>query len=625
MNLRQIFDINNANMSVSGFFAAYGSFGSADGTQSDIEKITATEKGYIASYDDFISECVFENFDNGVVSRQDFFTAKKDIVLNKYCSRFLFEGGDYDVYTQNSCWLTESFGGWQPLVTGVEIANRGIRTTEGATPMVAIRNKGNGKIFVLHLLPNAMWKIKISKIPVNNQNMGIVVETGINDSGLNMVIKKDETIKMPRLFMFEAISAIDLDAWKLHSVYNSMYPRKNLPVMYNTWMLHFDTIDIDNVFNQIDCAAELGVEQFLIDAGWFGNGENWSGEIGVWEENLTGGFCGRLKELAEYIISKGMKFGFWIEPERALTSTKPYKTHPEYYVCDGVNAFLDFSNCDARKYITDIVIELIERYDAKCLKFDFNASLAHDTSGNGFYRYFEGLRCFLKEIREKFPDIYITNCASGGYRMELENGIYYDSVWSSDNQSPIYGFRIFKDTALRLPPCHIEKWDVRRFCNGFPQYGNKDFVSLPLSCNGGTWENVLNVKSEYTHGFLTGGPIGFSTDIASYPDEEKQALKQHIAQFKLDRDFYKNATVRILHDVQDITVLQYSDTDLEKIKIQVFTNVVNQSYITVYPVLNEKNFYVYNDEIISADELMTNGIKVDLSDINCITINIQSS
>ena len=40
---------------------------------------------------------------------------------------------------------------------------------------------------------------------------------------------------------------------------------------------------------------------------------------------------------------------------------------------------------------------------------------------------------------------------------------------------------------------------------------------------------------------MTGGPIGFSTDIAGCPQDEKEILKKHVEQFKLDRDFYKTA------------------------------------------------------------------------------------
>ena len=609
---------------ISGFFSAYGSFGIVDGMDYDMYKITETDSGFSFENDSFYADCNLEFYENSVISRKDVFTAKTDLVLNRYTSRFCLEGGDYEVYTQSSCWLTESKGGWQELVTGIEVSNMGIRTTDGATPMAVVRNKGNGKILVIHLMPNAMWKIKISKLPICGQNMGVLIETGINDYGLKMTVKKGEKIEMPRLFVFEAESPLDFDAWKLHTVYNRLYPRKNLPVLYNTWLNTFDTINVDDIINQAKAAAELGVEQFLIDAGWFGTTENWNAEIGNWTENQKGGYKGRVRELSDYVRSLGMKFGMWLEPERVLKNTEAYNTHPEYYK-NGSNgvAFLDFANEEARKYITDITLGLIEKYEVKFMKFDFNASLAYDETNCAFYHYFKGAKQYISDIKDKYPDIYITNCASGGTRMDLENGMIYDSIWLSDNQSPIYAFRIFKDTALRIPPCHLEKWDVRRFFDGFPKYGARELVRLPISCNGGTWENVCNVTREYTHNFMTGGPIGFSTDIAGYPQDEKEILKKHVEQFKLDRDFYKTANLRILHDTDNLTVIQYNDVDFERVIIQTFSNVLNQDCVTIYPKLDKNKKYSMNNTTLCGREISENGICVQLADINSVTIELK--
>ena len=146
-----------------------------------------------------------------------------------------------------------------------------------------------GKTLVLHLLPNAQWKISIRKCPVSGKNSVVVIDVGINDKGLNMKVAAGETIDMPQVLLFEAKSALDLDAWKLHAVCDRLWPRREMPVIYNTWLLRFDTIDVDEILRQADCAAELGVELFLIDAGWFGFSGDWGNDIGNWTENRNGG------------------------------------------------------------------------------------------------------------------------------------------------------------------------------------------------------------------------------------------------------------------------------------------------------------------------------------------------
>ena len=610
--------IHNGWPGVAGFFSACGDFGVVDGMDKDFAKIAETQTGYRFENDDFTAECVVEKFENEVFSRRDYFTAKKDLNLNRYTSRFCLECADYDIYTQFSCWKTESSGGWQDLVTGVETFNLGIRTTEGATPMMAVRNKNNGRILVLHLLPNANWKMRIVKCPVYDKDTRVIIETGINDKGLNLKVAGGETVEMPRLFVFEAKSAIDFDAWKLHTVYNRLYPRRQLPVMYNTWLNCYDPIDADDVMAQAKAAAELGVEQFLIDAGWFGRTDKWYDEIGNWFENMTGGYKGRVKELSAYVRELGMKFGMWLEPERALKTSDAYKAHPDYFIDGAYNdAFLDFANDDARKYITEITLGLIRKYDLQFMKLDFNAPLAYDETGTGFYRYFKGTKQFIADIKAEYPDLYLTNCASGGNRMDLENGMIYDSIWSSDNQSPIYGFRIFKDTALRMPPCHIEKWDVRLFVGDFPRCGK-----MPVCMDGESWGMVRNVSRNYTYCFLTGGPIGFSTDIAGYPQEEKDILKKHIERFKSDREFYRTANMRILHQAENITVLQYSDTDFNRIIIQAFSNVPNQEYVTVYPALSAKKSYSYYGDLLSGEDMMKRGVPMRVSDIDCTALEL---
>ncbi len=623
MNYMEFIDTKIKTTGVSGFFSAYGDFGIIDGADCDVDKIERKSNGYVSDYDDFTVTCEYEEFEHGVVMRKDTFLAKCDLTLNRYTTRFLFEGGEYDIYTQYSSWQHESKGGWQPLVTSVEASNLGIRATEGATPMMAIKNRANGKIFVFHLLPNCAWSMKVSKLPISGKNDVVVLETGINDKGLSLSCEKDEAIQMPTILFYETEQVKDFDAWKLHTVYNKLYPRRKLPVIYNTWLLNFDQIDIDLIKKQVDMAADFGVEMFLIDAGWFGTTDNWETAIGVWQENTNFGFKGRLIEVADYIRSKGIKFGLWLEPERALTCTDVYKTHPEYFmVGSNGSAFLNFANKEAYTYILNTVFGLIEKYGIEWIKFDFNAPLAYDKSGDGFYRYFEGMRNFIGAIRAKYPDIYLSNCASGGARMDLTHCMLFDSIWSSDNQSPIGGFKIFVDTALRMPPSHIEKWDVRKFSHGFLKYGNKDRITIPLSCNGATWGSVLNVESNYTHTFMTGGPIGFSTDIFDYPEEEKKLLKEHVAKFKQDRDFYKDATMRILHNGENITVIQYSDTDLKRAIVQVFCQIVHQGKITVYPVLNGDLTYSVDGKTFTGKEIMQNGISIETEDLQAFTLDI---
>lgn len=622
MNLKNMFYNAKAVDGLSGFFSAYGSFGITDGAESDMQKIQQTDTGYKAEYPDFSVLCECKELKNGVYLRNDkFISKKKGLALGGYYSRFFLEGGDYEVYTQLSGWQHESCGGWQDLITGIEVSNKGIRTTDSAAPMAVIRNKGNGKMLAVHLMPNAQWKIKISKCAMFGKCDGVLIETGINDKGLNLICEENEIIDMPAVLFYNTENMLDFDAWKLHSAYNTLYPRRRLPVLYNTWLYNFDRITVEEVCRQADIAADLGIEMFLIDAGWFGETENWGENIGIWKENLHTGFRGRLSEVSEYVRNKGMVFGMWLEPERALANTSVVKEHPEYFIRgnDG-NCFLDFSNIQARAYILGVICNLIETYKIGFMKFDFNAALAYDESGCGFYRYFKGQKTLITELRQRYPEIYITNCASGGTRMELAQQQLFDSVWISDNQSPVDCIDIFKNTALRLPVSNMEKWDVRKYCDGFPIYLSDEKAKVPLSCDNATWTSLVTVSEEFTHAFISGGAMGFSGDMASYPESEKAAIKQLIAEYKSEREFYKTAVLRILHDTDSITVVQYSDEELSKSVIQAFFRKPCQDTLTIYPSVIKNARYLLDGTQIDGIELKENGYCISAGENTC-TVN----
>ncbi len=608
MKLDKYFDLTGNIDNLSGIFSFAGSFGIIDG-KSTTGKLSSTPTGYKYECDEIRIESKLTSFPEGAVLREDFFTnlSGQELIITKAFSRFTLEGGKYEIYTQTNNWQNESVGDWMPLNAEISAASAGIRTCQGATPLMALYNKQNEKTLVFHVFPNAAWKITAAKRRVGDKNDGVSVDCGFNDSALSLKVAAGETISLPAILFFEAETKRDLDAHKLHAVFNHLFPRRSLPILYNTWLLEFDNIKVDNILRQVDTAAELGIETFVIDAGWFGTKPEWDTCIGEWNENLTGGFCGRVSEISEYVRNKGMHFGMWLEPERALPHTESVKAHPEYYIH---NEFLDFSNPEARKYIFDITCGLIEKYHLSYMKFDFNNSFAYDPSFQGFYRYIEGQKLYVKALKERYPDLYLTNCASGGFRMELEQAKLFDSFWISDNQGPYEGLTIFKNTALRMPPACIEKWNVQTFCEGFPEYKKTELRTLPISCNNATWDYVLNVSDAYTFAFLSGGVIGFSCNIADFPATYKQKLKAFLTEYKEKRSFFANATLRVLSDTENITVLEYASEDLSHVEIQVFTKLVYQERLTVYPILDKMQSYTYNEKTVTGNELAEDGITV---------------
>src|SRR5207249_4575074 len=78
-----------------------------------------------------------------------------------------------------------------------------------------------------------------------------------------------------------------------------------------------------------DRAAEIGVERFVLDDGWFrgrrdetaGLGD-WYVDPDVWPDGLS--------PLVEYVRARGMQFGLWFEPEMVNPDSDLGRTHPEW-------------------------------------------------------------------------------------------------------------------------------------------------------------------------------------------------------------------------------------------------------------------------------------------------------
>ncbi len=78
--------------------------------------------------------------------------------------------------------------------------------------------------------------------------------------------------------------------------------------------------------------ASMGGELFVMDDGWFGdkykrNSDNSS--LGDWKVD-TGKLPGGIRKLVDDARQYKVKFGIWIEPEMANTTSELYEKHPEW-------------------------------------------------------------------------------------------------------------------------------------------------------------------------------------------------------------------------------------------------------------------------------------------------------
>jgi hypothetical protein len=112
-------------------------------------------------------------------------------------------------------------------------------------------------------------------------------------------------------------------------------PASRIPEFYyNTWGMQRNDktkplrgiLTYNRIFEEIDYAAELGVDIFVLDDGW----ENTQGEWFPHTERLNKGLAPIKKKLDEH----GMKMGLWYSPMGIDSTTQSYKEHPDWVIKD---------------------------------------------------------------------------------------------------------------------------------------------------------------------------------------------------------------------------------------------------------------------------------------------------
>jgi len=568
---------------------------------------------------ELVSDC--EETEYGVLVRKDHIrnVSQEKIELNTVNARFVLDGGEYEVFTLYSHWQTENTGGWQPLVTEVTLRGQSVRTCTSAVPFLVLWNKQTQHGTVFHIFPRSAWAMRVRReaIQAGNKFAQVVVEFGIQEENFHYSIQPGDILELPEILCYETTSQIHMDSYKLHHYMNIHYPRKQFPMIFNTWMYRFHHINYDVLERQIIPAAEMGLEYFVIDAGWFGKGGFWQEIVGDWEENMTSALCGQMIDIANKVRQNGMKFGLWLEPERAMPDANVLKTHGEYYIQEGGCYFLDFSRKDVYEWMLDKISALIERYGIEFIKFDFNEDMYWDKDRSSFVKYHAGFREFIENLRKRFPNLYLSGCAAGGARLNLENCRLFDSFWPTDHEGPKEELEMYKNLVRRCTPNVFEKWAVvRSICEFEPVYtGGKS--ELLYACNGATWTDIEGVKDSFMLGHLTGSPIGFSCDLLELSETKRAMFAEHIRKIKKKRDFWKDSVCRVLVDTPTVTAFEYSNMNLDEIVIQVFPGNVLQDHITVYPEIDPNKVYRMSDGAVrSGTELLKYGLSIEISDWN---------
>ena len=334
-------------------------------------------------------------------------------------------------------------------------------------------------------------------------------------------------------------------------------------VQYNTWFAHLIDIDVDILRPEVDLAARLGAEVFVIDAGWWEpsrrTSDNFTTGLGRWEQSAEK-FPGGVRAFADSVRSRGMRFGIWVEPERVdLRAIGTWKDqwlvrHHDAIVSpawppDTVSGWLCFGHPDVQAWAIAWISRLVEDTGADWLKWDSNwwgvctcTNHGHSATDGEFYQV-QGVHVVLAELRRRFPGLMIENCAGGGTRTDFAMLGNSHATWLHDSSTPSRRVRFHLAGANYLFPPEM--------CNTFIVDADDEPLSDPST-------PVADIDAIARSRML--GAFGISARLPQWTDSALNAVQAAVAQYKEIRPILKRG--RFYHLLPQ-TDLQCPDLPLQ--------------------------------------------------------------
>jgi len=300
------------------------------------------------------------------------------------------------------------------------------------------------------------------------------------------------------------------------------YKDAKRPVLLNSWEASYFHFDGEKLLKLAKSAAELGIDMLVLDDGWFGKREDDNSGLGDWWVNEKKLGC-TMKELTKKVNDMGVKFGIWIEPEMVSEDSGLYRSHPDWALripgrepvrCRN-QLVLDFSRKEVRDFIFGEICAILDQGNFAYVKWDMNRGITdvyslERSQGKVTYDYVLGVYDFLEKLLRRYPDILIEGCSGGGGRFDAGMLYYTPQIWCSDNTDALDRLRIQYGTSFFYPAC-----TVGSHVSAVPNHQTGRRVSL------------------HTRGVVAmAGCFGYELDPATLTEEEKEAVREQIRQYK---------------------------------------------------------------------------------------------
>ena len=386
---------------------------------------------------------------------------KKPVKLTRFDSGYLpFRVGDVWMSHLHGTWAAEGRLVQEPLERGMKVIKNkdGTRNshTDHAEVMFSLDGKPQenaGRVIGAALCYSGNYELRVDTRDTDYHQF----YAGINPDNATYTLAPKEVFKTPELaltFSDEGLSGASRTFHRWGRKYRMAHGDKERKILLNSWEGVYFNINEPGMDQMMADIASMGGELFVMDDGWFGVKyprltDNCA--LGDWEvdRNKLPNGIGWLVEQAH---KHGIKFGIWIEPEMANTTSELFEKHPEWVLKaperdlvtgrGGTQLVLDLCNPEVQDFIFKIVDDLMtENPEIDYIKWDANMPvtnhgsqyLSKDRQSHLDVEYHRGFAAVCDRIRAKYPDVTIQACASGGGRANWGVMPWFDEFWVSDN------------------------------------------------------------------------------------------------------------------------------------------------------------------------------------------------
>ena len=500
-------------------------------------------------------------------------TEKKAVTLNQFASAYL-------PIRRGNVWLSSLYGSWanegqlaqEPLKPGMKVIKNkdGVRNSHTAHAEVMFSLDGHpqentGDVIGAALCYTGNYKLRIDTDDSEYHQF----YAGINEENSSYTLEKEEVFRTPELaltYSGEGLSGAsrNFHRWaRQHKLAHGNQPRK---ILLNSWEGVYFDINQEGMDQMMADIASMGGELFVMDDGWFGdkykrNTDNSS--LGDWVVDTTKlpeGIDGLLADAEKH----GVKFGIWIEPEMANTTSELYEKHPEWILKapqrdpvlgrGGTQVVLDLGNPEVQDFVFGVVDDLMTRHPKiDYIKWDANMAVMNHGSNyldkekqsHMYIEYHCGFEKVCQRIRAKYPDLTIQACASGGGRANYGYLPYFDEFWVSDNTDALQ--RIYM------------QWGTSYF---FPAIAMASHISAAPN-----HQTFRTIPLKYRIDVAMSGRLGMEIQPKNMTDEEKELCRKAIADYKTIRPVVQFGDIYRLvspYDRLGVASLMYTSPEKDK-------------------------------------------------------------